>query len=212
MNLKISQVLITTLCLCALFIAIGSRSGTAARAAAFVCLLAAMVLYYRNIAALSQVSEDNPKVKTLKFASVFTAAYAVMVAAIAIALEKGFFVGITGQLTERQQALCGKFFMALLSAIPMAVLGNLSPKLPFNRYTGLRLPWTLRDEETWVVAHRLVGYLSLPLAILLFAGVPTEMTLDTYMKFWWLGALILWIGIPGILSGLFFYRKYSGKP
>lgn len=35
--------------------------------------------------------------------------------------------------------------------------GNLAPKLPFSRHTGLRLPWTAADEDTWIVAHRILG-------------------------------------------------------
>ena len=101
--------------------------------------------------------------------------------------------------------------MALLLAVPMLFFGNVAPKIPFNRYTGLRLPWTVRDEDTWIVAHRVLGYVSVPIAILLFTNVATDMPLDTYVKFWWLGVVVLWIAIPGIISGVFYYKKWNGK-
>ena len=61
------------------------------------------------------------------------------------------------------------------------------------------------------MAHRVLGYISIPVAILVFVNVPTDMLLDTYVKFWWLGAVLLWIGIPGLISGVFYYKKWNGK-
>lgn len=83
--------------------------------------------------------------------------------------------------------------------------GNLSPKIPFNRYLGLRLPWTIRDEETWKVAHRLVGYSSFPIAIVMFI-----------MSFFIDGntvgivGVLTWVIIPGIYSYIFYYKKLKG--
>lgn len=31
--------------------------------------------------------------------------------------------------------------------------GIIFPKLPFTKHTGLRLPWTIQDEDTWNLAH-----------------------------------------------------------
>lgn len=86
----------------------------------------------------------------------------------------------------------------------MIVTGNLSPKIPFNRYLGLRLPWTVRDEDTWKVAHRIMGYISFPIAILQFIFIfyyPMEMVL----KF----GILTWIIVPGIYSLWFYYRKFK---
>ena len=114
-------------------------------------------------------------------------------------------------MSEEQINTASKAFMASVLAVPVLFFGNVAPKIPFNRYTGLRLPWTVRDEETWIVAHRVLGYISIPIAILVFVNVPTDMLLDTYVKFWWLGAVLLWIGIPGLISGVFYYKKWNGK-
>ena len=172
-----------------------------------VCCCAALVVLYRNLAKLSNASEENPKVKTLRFVTIFTVLYVAMMALISVGAERLAENGIILELSQQQ----AKLLMALLLAVPMAVLGNVSPKLPFNRYTGLRLPWTVRDEETWIVAHRILGWISFPLALLLFVQVPTNLGLDSYVKHWFLGIVLLWIGIPGVLSGLFYYRKYHGK-
>lgn len=83
-------------------------------------------------------------------------------------------------------------------------LGNLAPKLPFSRHTGLRLPWTVADEDTWTVAHRLVGYLSLPLALVYLAGL----SLTAQFEALTLGVFLLWVGVPGLLSYLYFRKKW----
>ena len=45
-----------------------------------------------------------------------------------------------------------RYFAAALVLAVLLFLGNLAPKLPFSRHTGLRLPWTVADEDTWTVA------------------------------------------------------------
>ena len=49
----------------------------------------------------------------------------------------------------------------------MAIFGNCSKKLPFNKYVGLRLPWTLDDCQTWRYAHRCWGWINFVLGIIL---------------------------------------------
>jgi len=71
----------------------------------------------------------------------------------------------------------------------------------------LRLPWTLADEDTWVVAHRLLGYLSLPVAVFNIAGVLAAENLDLKVKIS-LCALFLWVVIPSALSYVFYRRKF----
>ena len=58
------------------------------------------------------------------------------------------------------------------------------------------------SPETWNVAHKLLGHISLPLA-LVYAGC--ALTIDNFEAVT-LAAMALWIGIPGGLS-LMFYRK-----
>jgi uncharacterized membrane protein len=81
------------------------------------------------------------------------------------------------------------------------VFGNVSPKIPFNRYLGLRLPWTIRDEETWKIAHKILGYSAFPVAIIQFILIfflDIELVITT--------CIISWIIIPSIYS-LYFYTK-----
>ena len=56
--------------------------------------------------------------------------------------------------------------VAALVACLMVFAGLISPRLPFNRHTGLRLPWTVADEGAWRAAHETLGVSSLPAALL----------------------------------------------
>lgn len=82
----------------------------------------------------------------------------------------------------------------------------ISPRLPFNRHTGLRLPWTVQDEDTWKVAHRILGITALPVALCyiaasIIADDPKTVTLC---------AVAFWIGLPAVLSYIYYYRKMHG--
>jgi len=80
--------------------------------------------------------------------------------------------------------------------------GNLSPKIPFNRYLGLRLPWTINDEDTWKIAHKILGYLSFPIAIAMFI-LTLYFNLNTIVP----ACIVIWIIIPSLYSFLFYYKK-----
>jgi uncharacterized membrane protein len=84
----------------------------------------------------------------------------------------------------------------------MVVVGNTAPKLPFNRHLGLRLPWTVRDEETWNVAHRVLGYVTFPLVICFLVSIQF-FELKTCV----IATILSWILIPGLISGIFFWKK-----
>ena len=211
MSLRNAKRLLAGFSLAALFIAIISQNSAISTVLVLACVVASLAILYPNLAKLSNVSEDNPKARTLKGVTIFIAVYLGIIVLFATASEKGVFDRFVSEISEAKLITYSKFLMALLLAVPMLFFGNIAPKIPFNRYTGLRLPWTVRDEDTWIVAHRVLGYISAPIAILLFANVTTDMSLDTYVKFWWLGAVILWIAIPGIISGVFYYKKWHGK-
>lgn len=207
MSQRNAQIWISILSFVGVILAVVLNDGIAATVLVFACGFAACGILYKNLAKLSNVSEDNPKLKPLKALCVFSVVY------IAVILV---FVFVITQLAERGAAFhfsegAVKLFMALLFAIPMVFFGNIAPQIPFNRYTGLRLPWTVRDEETWIVAHRVIGYISIPFALIMFVHVPTAMPEDFFVKYWLLGVFFLWLAIPSVLSAIFFYKKWHPK-
>ncbi len=55
------------------------------------------------------------------------------------------------------------------------IIGNELPQLPRNFFAGIRLPWTLTNEENWRKVHRISGYLFVLLGlVLLIQGLTNE--------------------------------------
>ena len=81
------------------------------------------------------------------------------------------------------------------------------PRLPFTRHTGLRLPWTIRDEDTWNLAHQIIGFTSVPIVLLYLSAAWTIPNFETVSA----AAVLTWIGIPrtGFLSLLL--EKVHGR-
>lgn len=94
-----------------------------------------------------------------------------------------------------------KIYASGLVVIIMVWFGNIAGKLPFNRNLGLRLPWTIADEETWIVAHRILEYSALPLVVIYIALIPfvNNRTLTMIV-------LLCWIALPG-----FFHIYFIGR-
>ena len=162
------------------------------------CILAAVIILYRNLALLSSVTTEKLNIKVLRITTMVNifALAAVIVLGLLTAAD---FVS----LSVRDEKLFAMLFIAAF----MIFAGIVSPKLPFTRHTGLRLPWTVRDEDTWNLAHKILGYISLPAAFLYTACALTISCFEEVT----LIAVFLWIGIPGGISYIFFRRKLRGR-
>lgn len=162
------------------------------------CVLAALIILYRNLALLTKVTTNDLRIGVLKATTIFNGTILAAVAVI-VGMEKTALI----QMSETQDKLLA---LGIVSAI-ILFGGFISPKLPFNRHTGLRLPWTVQDEDTWNVAHKLIGIISLPLWLLYLALTFTLRDFETVT----LVIVALWIGIPGIFSFIFWRRKFRRK-
>lgn len=159
-----------------------------------ICMVIAVAILYRNLALLTRITTDDLKVGILRITTIFNVSILLTGIVFAILVGCDFIV-----FSENGEKM---FAMAIVSSV-MIFAGIVCPKLPYNRHTGLRLPWTVQDEDTWNVAHRTIGYISLPIALLYIACTWTVSNFELIT----LGAIILWIGIPGGISYLFFYKK-----
>ena len=198
MNANKARITIGILSVLVLILSIIVKNEIVSGVLVLICALAAIVILYRHLPELSNVSADNPKAKTLRFITVFNVIFVVGLFAFAMLAENEII-----KVSDEQTAI----ILPAIFAIIMLVLGNAAPKIPHNRYTGLRLPWTVSDEETWVVAHRILGYISIPCGILCFAGVGNEET-DVVIP---LAMFFVWILVPAFLSYLFFRKKWHPK-
>ncbi len=156
------------------------------------CMLAAVMILYRHLEELTELSSGSPKMKTLRLVTVFNMGILAVCVVFAVLLG-------TGVIKPDSD---GRYFAAAVISAVMLFSGNIAPKLPFSKHTGLRLPWTVTDENTWIVAHRILGYVSIPLAFIYLAGV----SVISNFEIWTLTAVVLWVGIPGGLSYAFFCR------
>ena len=162
------------------------------------CLLVAVIILYRNLALLTRVTTANMKIGTLKITTAFNIAIMILTVVI-IALDKAAII----RMSEANDELFGLVIISLIILFG----GFISPKLPFNRHTGLRLPWTVQDEDTWNIAHKIIGHISLPLLVLYLAAFFTIRNAEAVT----VATMLLWIGIPGGVSFVFWWKKNHGK-
>ncbi len=162
------------------------------------CMLAVLGILYRNLALLTSVTTDDLRLGVLKRTTVFNGILLITVIGVSawMAVDRMRF----SEQTEKGISL------ALICAV-MVFVGLVAPKLPFNRHTGLRLPWTVQDEQTWHLAHKILGVISLPIALLYLAAALTLEHFEVVSAC----AVLLWIGIPSAASLVFYQRKYHGK-
>ncbi len=92
----------------------------------------------------------------------------------------------------------GAMFMGLL----FVVIGNYMPKCKQNYTLGIKIAWTLNDEENWNATHRFAGkvWVAGGLAILLCALLPTIAAVIALF-----GLLLILVLAPVIYS----YRYYK---
>lgn len=157
-------------------------------------LIIALVILDIKAGKITNLSEDNPKVKTIRTLNRLIISI-VVVACIFFILSP---IESSVDINSNEILLLG------VTSIFIMFFGNQSPKIPFNRYIGLRLPWTIRDEDTWKIAHKIVGYLSFPIALIMFISgffFKVETVAVT--------GILTWVAIPSLYSLFFYYNKMS---
>ena len=173
--------------LCALLV-----QGLAAAVLVGGCLLAALWTLWRSLPLLTGTDQESD-LAPLRLTTVFSAVFLVLGLGVSALLGLGILT-----LSQRQEELLAAALVACL----MVFAGLISPKLPFNRHTGLRLPWTVADEGAWRAAHETLGVISLPAALLYLACVLAFPDGETVT----LCAVAAWLGIPALRS----YRVFRG--
>ena len=88
------------------------------------------------------------------------------------------------------------FFSELLVGLMFIIIGNYLPKARQNYTIGIKIPWTLANEENWNRTHRLAGYLWMICGILMILisltrFVPAE---------WLVGIFLIMVLVPCIYS------------
>lgn len=163
-----------------------------------VCALASLGILYKNLAVLTIVTTKDLKLKALRTTTIFNTILIGICILGAILTGTGIVkIGLEGE----------KYFAAFIVSVFLLFMGYISPKLPFTRHTGLRLPWTVADEETWNVAHRILGIVAIPVGVFYIGAVPFVKEFEALT----VGAVLMCVAVPGIISALFYYRKFHIK-
>ena len=163
-----------------------------------ICMLIAAIVLYRNLALFTSLTTDDLRIGIFRVTTLCN--ISILIIGIVFAFLSAVDV-IT--FSENGEKL---FAMVLLSCI-MVFIGIVSPKLPYNRQTGHRLPWTVRDEDTWKIAHRILGFISFPMVLLYIACALTISDFEIVSVV----TMLIWISIPGGISYIYFYKKYHSN-
>lgn len=159
-----------------------------------VLLIAVLIILYRNSSLLSAGFDSSGKTGSIKAAAVFDIAFIIAVSVFGILVKTGRI-----HVSENQEAI---FYSALIAAL-MGFVGIVAPRLPYNRHIGLRLPWTVQNEGAWNIAHRILGIISIPLGLAYMSLTFFVSNMETLT----LIAVLVWIGVPGLVSFLYTYKK-----
>ncbi|MDK0794917.1 SdpI family protein [Clostridium perfringens] len=154
-----------------------------------------LIIFDLNAPKIAKLSEGNVKIKTMRTLNRLTILIIII----------GCMFSILSPIKSSLDPKTNEILLVGLCSIFIMFFGNLAPKIPFNRYMGLRLPWTVRDEDTWRVAHRILGYVSFPIGIGMFV-LSFFFKIETIV----VTGILTWIIIPSIYSLVFYYKKIKG--
>lgn len=101
-------------------------------------------------------------------------------------------------------ALRVQVILPLFLGLLMVIIGNLLPKMRQSYTMGIKLPWTLNNEENWNKTHRFASKLWVACGIVIMATAVLG-------SFWFLlGVLVVMVVAPTVYSYLY-YRKHRGE-
>lgn len=105
----------------------------------------------------------------------------------------GYALGFQKDITAYVSGMMGMLFI---------IIGNYLPKCRQNYTMGIKLPWTLEDEENWNHTHRMAGYLWIIGGFFIIFNV--------FLKWEWLMfVLILVMGIVPMIYSYLYYKKHG---
>ena len=97
------------------------------------------------------------------------------------------------------------FYITLFMGILFIVIGNYLPKSRQNYTMGIKLPWTLNDEDNWNYTHRIGGFVWVIGGIVIVAcallGVPVVM----------FPVVIVMVAVPTVASFRYYRRKKNSE-
>ena len=146
-----------------------------------VILLA--VLWFGAIVTSRDPKRQNISPKMFSLTVWIAPVTSLVVAAILYPVNLGYELDIT-------------FFSELLFGVMFIIIGTYLPKARQNYTIGIRVPWTLANEENWNRTHRLAGSLWIICGILMIIICLTR----SASVQWLVGILLITVLVPCIYS------------
>jgi len=104
-------------------------------------------------------------------------------------------LGYTSKITAVVFALLGVLFM---------VIGNYMPKTTRNVTMGIKLKWTLANDENWNATHRFAGKVYVVMGILSLIAIPLPMVAFPFVV---LGIVFVGVILPLVYSYCFYKKQ-----
>ena len=94
------------------------------------------------------------------------------------------------------------FTMGIMLGVMFTVIGNYLPKCRPNHTIGIRVPWTLSNDEVWNKTHRMAGPLWMVGGIIILIG-----TFTGWHQGYVIVAVLVVLGIVPVAYSYSAYRK-----
>ena len=107
-------------------------------------------------------------------------------------------------LADSTSLLEPKFLMPFLLGLMLLIIGNLLPKCRQNRTVGIKIRWTLQDEENWNATHRFAGWTWVIGGIILMATAFLGNALIS------LAIMLVFCMSPALYSYLYYKKHKTG--
>ena len=95
--------------------------------------------------------------------------------------------------------------LSLFFGVLFVLMGNLMPKCEPSYTVGIKLPWTLNDEQNWRATHRVAGWVWLVGGLLM---IPCALLPATVCFAVMMGLLVVMCAIPTVYSYQY-YKKHK---
>lgn len=162
-----------------------------------VSILSSIVILYRHLTLLTMETTNHIKLRTLKIVTIINILIFILCIMFVVLSELECI-----NLVESSE----KYHAVTLISTIIIYSGIVATRLPFSKHTGLRLPWTVQDEDTWNVAHKILSIISIPIALFYLVSTKIFPNFETVT----LVIMISWICIPSLISLIFYYKKFYG--
>ena len=94
-------------------------------------------------------------------------------------------------------------FFAAYDALLLIIIGNYMPKCRQNRTVGIRVPWTLNDEDNWNRTHRFAGRFWVIFGFLIMINCVFDI-FDPYIS---IILILVSVFVPVIYSGILHFNR-----